>query len=529
MHVRIMSKVLITTSGVGERLGKHTKHTNKSLVKVGDKYAICHIIETYSTDVTFVITLGHYGDYVKDFLDMAYPDRIFEYVRIDNYQGPGSSLGYSLLQARPNLQCPFIFHCCDAIVTEQIEFTPGTNTLYVAKVDPNLQYSSIISGADRAVLEINDKGCPAFDYAYTGISHIHDFHAFWDKLHKIYLQNPGNMGLSDVHAIKQMALDGCSFEYNVLSQWYDTGNLTSYYALKSAFDSKYTVLEKDNESLCFVGDKVIKFINDKDVNAKRIERGKLLHPHSPEIINHSANFLQMELVTGTVMSEVRTHGNIIKLLEWAAAHFWINADVSEKHAESCKRFYFEKTRNRLRELPMLKDAQNERMMINGLRCRSAIDIINSIPAEVLCTDTFYQYHGDFVLDNIIYSSSGEFVLIDWRHEFDGNLTHGDVYYDLAKLRHNLILNHKNVNAGLYDLEYIDLDSATVDLKCNYFHVAQLQQYDAFVNSRGFDLHKIRILTALIWLNMAPLYDGKFSEFLFYFGKYNLTMALENGP
>ena len=71
MRAGIMSKVLITTSGVGERLGKHTKHTNKSLVKVGDKYAICHIIENYPDDTTFVVTLGHYGDYVKDFLEMA--------------------------------------------------------------------------------------------------------------------------------------------------------------------------------------------------------------------------------------------------------------------------------------------------------------------------------------------------------------------------------------------------------------------------------------------------------------------------
>ena len=38
-------KVLITTSGIGSRLGKLTDFTNKSLVRIGDKPAISHIIE----------------------------------------------------------------------------------------------------------------------------------------------------------------------------------------------------------------------------------------------------------------------------------------------------------------------------------------------------------------------------------------------------------------------------------------------------------------------------------------------------
>ena len=61
-------KVLITTSGIGRRLGDLTKYTNKSLIKVGDKLAICHIIEKYNKYVEFVITLGYYGNLVKDFL-----------------------------------------------------------------------------------------------------------------------------------------------------------------------------------------------------------------------------------------------------------------------------------------------------------------------------------------------------------------------------------------------------------------------------------------------------------------------------
>ena len=40
-------KVLITTSGIGSRLGNLTKYTNKCLVRVGKKPTLSYIIESY--------------------------------------------------------------------------------------------------------------------------------------------------------------------------------------------------------------------------------------------------------------------------------------------------------------------------------------------------------------------------------------------------------------------------------------------------------------------------------------------------
>ena len=37
-----------------------------------------------------------------------------------------------------------------------------------------------------------------------------------------------------------------------------------------------------------------------------------------------------------------------------------------------------------------------------------------------------------------------------------------------------------------------------------------------------------ILTSIIWLNMAPLHEYPFNNFLFNFGKYNLHKNLNNG-
>ena len=89
-------KVLITASGLGSRLGNLTKFTNKGLVRIGKKPALSYIIESY-------------------------PDKKITYVPVENYDGEGSSLLYSMSLCKDELQCPFIFHACDTVV-EKAEF-----------------------------------------------------------------------------------------------------------------------------------------------------------------------------------------------------------------------------------------------------------------------------------------------------------------------------------------------------------------------------------------------------------------------
>ena len=89
MESKTVYKVLITTSGTGSRLGEITQYTNKSLVKVGKKPAISYIIEQYPKNTEFIITVGYFGNQVRDFLKLVYPDRIFRFVDVDKYEGPG--------------------------------------------------------------------------------------------------------------------------------------------------------------------------------------------------------------------------------------------------------------------------------------------------------------------------------------------------------------------------------------------------------------------------------------------------------
>lgn len=554
----MIKTVLITTSGIGERLGSITKYTNKSLVKVGDKYAICYIIELYNEpDTEFVITLGYYGNYVRDFLLLAYPNKIFTFVDIDLFVGSGSSLGYSMLKAKDYLQKPFIFHCCDAIILDKVVFEENNNCLYVYPYKNSNNYTNI-KGKNNIVTEINNKNHKDFDYIYTGLSYIHDYELFWNYLQDLYEKDKNNSSLNDVNSMLLMLKNNILFKYSVLKKWYDTGNLDSYEIIKSEIPTNYNVIEKHNESLCFLDNKVIKFINDSEINKKRIIRGEYLYPLSPKILGYSDYFISMELINGQILSNVYEHKIIYSLLVWAKNNLWNEKIVDLKYIDCCKRFYINKTLDRLSKLTFL---ENEKNIINGLECKNIINFIKQIPESLLVNDTFTKIHGDFILDNIIkttdsftplknsirtaddsstklpvtdfniapYASQGcagpnlhRYKLIDWRHEFDNQLHYGDIYYDLAKLRHNIIFNHSNILHNLFNVEYIN-DQVIVDLKCNYFLVQQLNDFEQFVNENNYDINKIKIITSLIWLNMAPLYDGKLSEFLFYFGKYNLFL------
>lgn len=216
-------KVLITTSGTGQRLGEITRYTNKALVPLGERPVISRIIEGYPADTEFVITLGYFGSVLKDFLTLAYPKHKFKFIEIKPYEGPGSSLGYSMLQASRDLQCPFIFHASDTIVTSLIP-TPDKNWVGGSKGDGSSLYRSF-NVLNTKVHKMNDKGAVDPDFLHIGIVGIQDYQTFWETLKNRYTDNPNDSALSDVHVIESMLKNGSEFEVEQFDTWYDTGSV----------------------------------------------------------------------------------------------------------------------------------------------------------------------------------------------------------------------------------------------------------------------------------------------------------------
>src|SRR4051812_26613251 len=105
--------VCILTSGTGSRMGPYAGVINKALLPVAGKALISHLIDRFPAGSEFVISLGHQGAQVRDYLELAHPDVHFDFVAVDRIEGPGTGPGYSLRACRPLLGRPFYFLACD--------------------------------------------------------------------------------------------------------------------------------------------------------------------------------------------------------------------------------------------------------------------------------------------------------------------------------------------------------------------------------------------------------------------------------
>ena len=215
-------KICIIAAGKGSRMGDFTKVFNKALIPVHGKPAICHVIENYDPSIEIVFGFGYKGEQLKKFVETAYPDRIFKFVNVDNYDQLGSGPGYSLLCCKDELQCPFILANVDALTIGKIP-EPLENWFGVGEVEDTERFCSVKVDEEGKVLEIMDKIKSDNKYAFTGISGIHDYQIFWAALE-------GNTGLiagerqvsNGFQALKEKGMN------IVVLNWFDTGTPETY-------------------------------------------------------------------------------------------------------------------------------------------------------------------------------------------------------------------------------------------------------------------------------------------------------------
>lgn len=515
--------VLITASGKGSQLGEITKHTNKTLVRLGGKPAISYIIERYPENTHFVITLGHFGNQVKDFLKIVYPNHKFTFVDVDKYDGKGSSLGYSMLQAAQYLQKPFIYHASDTIIYERVQ-KPTKNWIAGFKGSGSINYTSF-NILNNKIQKILDKGIIDPDYLHIGLVGIYDYKNFWKFLKELHDSNNYNEGLSDFHALNEMIAHGIDFTICEYSKWHDVGNLDSLQLARQSIKDPFQILDKPKESIFMINNSVIKFFSDPKMVKERVTRAKILKGLVPSIQKTTQNYYSYKYTKGELYADVANPTNFSDFLQWAFANLWIPVkEVGEKEFKNiCYDFYFTKTKERTQEFLQTRSLKDKETVINGQKIPPLAKILQKVDFDMLSDTKQTHFHGDFILDNIIKTKKG-YVLLDWRQNFGGLLKAGDMYYDLAKLNHNLVINHTVVNNNLFTIKVTDENIVCDILRKDNFVYCQNVLFDV-IKEKGFDVKRVKLLTAIAWLNMSPLHVHPYDVFLFYFGKQALWRAL----
>ena len=505
-----------------------TKYTNKSLLRIGNKYTIDYIIKLYryKENIKFIVTLGYFGSHVKQYLSLAYPNINFIYVEIDNYCNDGSSLCYSLLSCKEYINEPFIYNCCDTLIDEDFDINFTENTLLVSHSNDSYRYSTIIKKNNKEIYKINNKGSNIFDYIYIGIAYIKNYSFFLNELQNLYNSDKYNQQLSDMN-VYQIMIKKDKFNFHLINKYHDMGSIETFNKASEYYKNDYNILIKYDESISFNNNSVIKFFHNSEKNIKRVNRVKYLNNLTPKILGNTDNFYKMELINGKPLSNIYKPKMIYNLLNWAKENLWksVKNINNQEFSKQCLNFYKDKTYKRV-NLCLNNKLGYEYKIINSIKIPSAFNILENINFEELISSVPTYFHGDFILDNILLDN-GKFILIDWREEFGNSLEYGDLYYDLAKLRHNIYFNHENINNKLYTIKEINnfKDEIILDMKCNYNLINQLEDYNTFIKENGYNLDKIRIITGLIWLNMAPLHEYPLSNFLFNLGKYTIYKLL----
>jgi thiamine kinase-like enzyme len=154
--------------------------------------------------------------------------------------------------------------------------------------------------------------------------------------------------------------------------------------------------------------------------------------------------------------------------------------------------------------------------VNGKVYQSPEYYLNKIDWKELCDTSIPNriFHGDMQFDNIINTKDG-FKFIDWRDTFGEQIDYGDSYYDLAKLYGGICMNYSLMkDESNYTFTNSD-DGVEYSFKQDPDTEKLSKAFKNMCVANKFNFNKIEKITALIYLNMAPLHDKGFDYLLYY--------------
>lgn len=521
-------KVCILAAGVGIRMGSLNEHVNKAILPINNKAVISHIIEKFPEEVEIVIAVGHKKETIIDYLSLAHPERKITYVEVDKYMGPGTGPGYSILQCKKNLNCPFILSAVDTLLLEKIP-EPFENWLGIAPVKETEPYCTVRI-KNNLVCGLDDKIKCDNKFAFIGVAGIRDYEDFFEGLERDKELKGGEVQVSNGFSKlieKKLVPVGVT--------WFDTGSLNTYKETNEIFSgsNKKFDLSKGNEFLYFVNGRVVKFFADSNIVKNRMERLKYLSHLCPEVEAYKNNFYSYKKINGQVLYDILNRQIVKDFFQWTKFNLWkektLSPDDYQNFQKTCKKFYYDKTLERLDQFYKKTGIEDDWNIINGIQIPPLKELLEKVDWNYLSNGTPVNFHGDLQFDNVLItmdsaSNLPKFILLDWRQDFGGLLEYGDLYYDLSKLYGGMILQYPLIrdNKFLFDMSGSSI-YYNFEVKNDILEIKE--EFEDFLTKNNFDFIKIKIITALIFLNMSPLLKDPFSLMLYFLGKSKLYYAL----
>jgi len=493
----------IVSSGQGTRMRHLTKNINKALLPINGKAIISHIIEKIPEYCDIIITTGYKSETLVEYCNAAHPEKNITFVNVPDYDYKHSGPGTSLLRCKTLLQRPFYFSTVDCLIEDNLPLIDNDWIGVSPTSIPDI-YSTAELDDDLNVTHFKNKSKNGYNNAYIGLSSIYDYKIFWETL---------EFNISSTGELVSVYMNKYKVKGKIF-KWHDTGTIDGYNNTKQIMEKNYFMLNKDNEYLYEINNKIIKLFIDEKMCKNRIKRAKFLEGYIPKLTYEGNNVYAYEKYEGQTLYELDDLNKFKNLLDWLR-DFWEieKVDISN----DAKLFYKEKTYNRLNDfikkypnidtLEHKIDGKSYDNIYNYLDKINWDELQNCIPSKT--------FHGDLQFDNII--CGDDFKLIDWRQSFGNSTKYGDIYYDLAKLYGGLLISYYDMKKNNFSFDIKD-GKITLNYEPSNNLKIFKKYYEKWIIKNGYDLNKVKNITFLIYLSMSPLHENPMDLFLFYFAK-----------
>jgi len=508
--------VFIPAAGLGKRAGSQGDHLPKPIISIGDKPLIYRVMSLYPKRTQFVIGLGYRNEWVRQVAELTgkINDQEVSFFITDSWSTPNKGLSHTIYEAREYISSDFVFHAVDTLISKETcleVMNSSRNTVVFAQPSVSGFYRTINHGAwDRIEIEKNQK-----IKVYTGVAFIKNEQKFWDL---IATQLDGNPEGGEALGIDPLSVEVMAIKDN---EWLDCGSIEGIAAARPRFQSVDVVLERSNEAIWKFENWMYKFHESEVFIKNRILRAKSLQPFVPESELVSPNIYKYSRAPGVTLSNVES--KVFKKFLQFCLKFWFSdlqeSDLSELRSNSYdfETFYFHKTKDRIAQYLTIRPDYNP-TTINGLAVVNIDETIKKLPWDEIFSIYPCRAHGDLHPENVIYDlETDQFKFLDWRQDIAGSpLKMGDLYYELGKIRHGLMVDHSLISEGKFTVN-MDNENYLISVAESENKRIWMMEFKEFVKTNKFDENKIDLMTCLIFINIAALHHPGYNDFLFTLG------------
>ena len=446
-----MTTFVVLAAGRGSRLGRLGDELPKCLVPLDGRAVLSHQFDLAPPGARLVVVTGYRADQVEEYVRLAHPNLDVTFVKeVEWGRGPGASL----LMARPEVgDDDMIFVACDTLWErdETLWWDDGESWVAVAPIPagtPAARWCRVVPGSAhergrRNTVRLDDKtpNVAPDSLCWTALARVaaEDLEVFWSAL----VDADTIAGEVQLSSGLQAIVDHGEPLWSHAINWLDVGDEAAYRAALVT-RAGYDPLKPDQVTYVLpTQGRVVKWHVDPRKVTWRAERAKLLGDVVPRPVESvGSTMFAYEYVLGPTVYQLDTNTIVGDLVDWWDVNFWATRTSFHERPpewrELTTRFYRDKTFSRVMALdPALRSI--------------ALDAITRVDWDSLVEGCVPGvFHGDLTYANVITYEDDwnvKFTAIDWREDFAGETTWGDLRYDLGKLLSGTMFHWENAAHG----------------------------------------------------------------------------------